>query len=71
MTTSHSSWYALRERQHKERIEQVETLAQSRLTQTQAAQRLGVKLQTLNRFIVLNNIYWPVKKQGQKTNDQS
>ena len=71
MTKSHSSWYALRERQYKERIEQVETLAQSRLTQTQAAQRLGVTLQTLNRFIVLNNIHWPVKKQGQKTNDQS
>jgi len=67
--TSHSKWYALRERQKQERIEQVRKLAQSRITQTQAARELGVSLQTLNRFIQLNEIFWPVVKQGVKSND--
>lgn len=67
MTRSRSKWYELRERQKKERIEQVTTLARARLTQTQAAQELGVTLQTLNRFIQLNGIIWPVVKQGVKT----
>jgi len=67
--TSHSKWYALRERQKQERIEQVRELAQSRITQTQAARELGVSLQTLNRFIQLNEIFWPVVKQGVKSND--
>ena len=67
--TSHSKWYALRERQKQERIEQVRELAQSRITQTQAARELGVSLQTLNRFIQLNEIFWPVVKQGVKNHD--
>lgn len=71
MTTSRSKWYELRERQRKERIEQVEKLARARLTQTEAAQKLGVTLQTLNRFIQLNDIFWPVVKQGVKTNARS
>jgi DNA invertase Pin-like site-specific DNA recombinase len=66
--TSHSKWYALRERQKQERIEQVRELAQSRITQTQAARELGVSLQTLNRFIQLNDIFWPVVKQGVRSN---
>lgn len=65
---SHSKWYGLRERQKRERIEQVEALARSRITQTEAAAELGVTLQVLNRFIQLNNIHWPVIKQGVKTN---
>ena len=65
---SPSKWYRLRDRQGLERIEQVEVLARSRITQTEAAKKLGVSLQVLNRFIQLNNIHWPVIKQGVRTN---
>ena len=67
MTKFHSKWYDLRDRQRKERIEQVEALARSRITKTEAAHELGVSLQTLNRFIQINEIHWPVIKQGVKT----
>ena len=65
---SPSKWYRLRDRQRLERIEQVEVLARSRITQTEAAKKLGVSLQVLNRFIQLNAIHWPVIKQGVRTN---
>jgi|TARA_Y100000015_G_scaffold27786_1_gene26967 DNA invertase Pin-like site-specific DNA recombinase len=67
MTRYHSeSWYELRDRQKQERLEQVQAFATSGVTQTKAAKELGVSLQTLNRFIQLNSIHWPVKEQGRR-----
>ena len=67
MTRYHSeSWYELRDRQKQERLEQVQAFAASGVTQTKAAKELGVSLQTLNRFIQLNSIHWPVKEQGRR-----
>ena len=65
---SPSKWYRLRDRQRLERIEQVEVLARSRITQTEAAKKFGVSFQVLNTFIQLNDIHWPVIKQGVRTN---
>jgi len=67
MTRYHfESWYELRDRQKQERLEQVQAFATSGVTQTKAAKELGVSLQTLNRFIQLNSIHWPVKEQGRR-----
>ena len=68
MTKYHSkeSWYELRDRQKLERLGQVQAFANSGVTQTTAARELGVSLQTLNRFIQLNSIHWPVKEQGRR-----
>ena len=68
MTTSHSSetWNEMRERHERERKEQVERLAQSRITQTEAAKYLGISLQCLNNFVQRHKIFWPVKKQGKR-----
>ena len=67
MTKYHSeSWYELRDRQKLERLGQVQAFANSGVTQTKAAKELGVSLQTLNRFIQLNSIHWPVKEQGRR-----
>lgn len=69
MTKYHSneSWYGLRDRQKGERLEQVQAFARSGWTQTKTAKVLGVSLQTLNRFIQLNSISWPVKEQGRRS----
>jgi DNA invertase Pin-like site-specific DNA recombinase len=69
MTKYHSkeSWYELRDRQKLERLGQVQAFANSGVTQTKAARELGVSLQTLNRFIQLNSINWPVKEQGKRS----
>ena len=68
MTKYHfESWYGLRDRQKKERLDQVQAFATSGSTQTKAAKELGVSLQTLNRFIQLNSISWPGKEQGRRS----
>ncbi len=68
MTKYHfESWYELRDRQKKERLDQVQAFATSGITQTKTAKELGVSLQTLNRFIQLNSIHWPVKEQGRRS----
>ncbi len=51
-------------RHHRERIELVQSLAQSRYTQAEAAKILDISRTNLNNFIQRNNIYWPVIKQG-------
>jgi DNA invertase Pin-like site-specific DNA recombinase len=56
----------MRERHERERKEQVERLAQSRITQTEAAKYLGISLQCLNNFVQRHKIFWPVKKQGRR-----
>jgi transcriptional regulator with GAF, ATPase, and Fis domain len=63
------TWDEMKARHKRERIELVETLAQSRLTQTQAAKMLKVELTALNNFIRRNRIFWPVIEQGKRTNE--
>ena len=62
------TWDEIKARHKRERIELVETLAQSRLTQTKAAKMLKVELTALNNFIRRNKIFWPVIEQGKRTN---
>lgn len=40
--------------------------AARRITQTQAARRLGMSLTGLNNLIHRVGIFWPVKQQGRK-----
>lgn len=63
------TWYEMKNRHHKERMNQVKYLAVMGYTQTQAAKILDVKLTMLNNFVKRNNIYWPVIEQGKKTNE--
>lgn len=59
-------WREMTQRHKRERIELVQSLAQSRYTQTQASKILNVSLHCLNNFIHRNQIHWPVKRQGKK-----
>ena len=64
------TWDEMRARHMRERIELVESLAQSRYTQTQASKILGMKLSALNNFIRRNEVYWPVIEQGKKSDKE-
>ena len=55
-------WYEMAARHKREKREMVEGLAQANYTQRQAAEKLGVSVQTLHRYITLNNINWPNKQ---------
>lgn len=56
-------WYEMAARHKREKRELVESLANANYTQKQAAEALGVSVQTLHRYITLNNIQWPNKQQ--------
>jgi hypothetical protein len=58
------TWDEMKARHMRERVELVESLAQSRYTQTEASKILNVKLTALNNFVRRNEIYWPVIQQG-------
>ena len=60
-------WGEMTIRHKKERIELVESLAQSRFTQTEAAKILGTTPTNLNTFIKRNDINWLYIRQGRKT----
>tara|TARA_R100001369_G_scaffold61509_1_gene88397 strand:+ start:1654 stop:1851 length:198 start_codon:yes stop_codon:yes gene_type:complete len=60
-------WGEMTIRHKKERIELVESLAQSRFTQTEAAKILGTTLTNLNTFVKRNDINWLYIRQGRKT----
>ncbi len=60
------TWDQMTARHRRERRAMVVTLAESRLTQTEAAKLLGIKLTRLNNYIHRNGIFWPVVKQGQR-----
>ena len=60
-------WGEMTIRHKKERIELVESLAQSRFTQTEAAKILGTTLTNLNTFVKRNDINWLYIHQGRKT----
>ncbi len=57
-------------RHHRERVELVQSLAQSRYTQSEAAKILDISRTNLNNFIQRNGIYWPVIRQGRKSGEQ-
>ena len=54
-------------RHHRERVELVQSLAQSRYTQAEAAKILDISRTNLNNFIQRNGIYWPVIRQGRRS----
>jgi transcriptional regulator with GAF, ATPase, and Fis domain len=64
------TWDEMRARHMRERVELVESLAQSRYTQTQASKILHMKLSALNNFVRRNQIYWPVIQQGKKSDKE-
>jgi len=57
-------------RHQRERVELVQSLAQSRYTQAEAAKILDISRTNLNNFIQRNGIYWPVIRQGRKSGEQ-
>ena len=64
------TWDEMRARHMRERVELVQSLAQSRYTQTEASKILNVKLSALNNFVRRNEIYWPVIQQGKKSDKE-
>lgn len=63
-------WIEMTMRHHRERVELVQSLAQSRYTQAEAAKILDISRTNLNNFIQRNGIYWPVIRQGRKSDEQ-
>jgi len=62
------TWEEMTVRHKRERMELVQSLAQSDYTQTQAAKILDVKKTCLNNFIKRNKVRWPVIRQGRTKN---
>lgn len=60
------TWDQITRRHKREKIAIVQALADERITQTEAADRLNMTLTGLNNFIHRNRIFWPVIKQGQR-----
>ena len=60
------TWNQIKTRQKKEQVELINKIAQSNITQTEAARILEITPQNLNSFILKNDIDWPVKKQGRR-----
>ena len=63
------TWGEMTARHKRERLEMVQSLAQSSYTQTQAAKILDVKLTCLNNYVQRNRVFWPVIQQGKTRND--
>jgi len=59
----------MRARHKREAIDQIETMAARRITQTEAAKILDVSLTCLNNIIQRNRIFWPVIRQGRKAKE--
>lgn len=60
------TWEQIKARQKKEQVELINKIAQTQVTQTEAARILEITPQNLNSFILKNDIDWPVKKQGRR-----
>ena len=58
------TWGEIKTRHKKEQVELIKEIAQTQITQTEAARTLGISPQNLNSFILKNDIDWPGKKQG-------
>lgn len=54
------------ERHKLEKLRAVEAMNAARMTQTEAAKALDVKLTCLNNFVRRNRIQWRVIEQGRK-----
>lgn len=63
-------WIEMTMRHHRERVKLVQSLAQSRYTQAEAAKILDISRTNLNNFIQRNGISWPVIRQGRKSGEQ-
>jgi len=61
------TWIEMTKRHKQERIDLVKSLAQSRYSQTEAAELLDTTLTNLNNFIKRNGIYWITIKQGRRS----
>ncbi len=62
------TWDEMTSRHRRERREMVQKLADARLTQTEAAKVLKIKLTRLNNYIHRSGIFWPVVRQGRTSN---
>tara|TARA_R110002020_G_scaffold95937_9_gene230108 strand:+ start:49919 stop:50128 length:210 start_codon:yes stop_codon:yes gene_type:complete len=60
------TWAEMNDRHAMERAEALSRLRDAGLTQTQAAQRLGIPLGHLNSFIIRNGIPWTAPQKGRK-----
>tara|TARA_R100001369_G_scaffold16867_4_gene31984 strand:- start:1155 stop:1364 length:210 start_codon:yes stop_codon:yes gene_type:complete len=60
------TWAEMNDRHAVEKAEALTRLRDAGLTQTQAAQRLGIPLGHLNSFIIRNGIPWTQPQQGRK-----
>jgi len=59
-------WWEMTLRHKQERLDLVQSLADSLHTQTEAAKILDISIKNLNNFIQRNNVEWPVIQQGRK-----
>lgn len=62
-------WDEMSERHFREKYEALQSLNQSRYTQTEAARLLGMSPRRLNNWVKAFKIIWIVKRQGRKTNE--
>jgi hypothetical protein len=69
MAPTFETWAEMTARHKRERLEMVQSLAQSSYTQTQASKILDVKLTCLNNYVQRNRVFWPVIQQGKTRND--
>ena len=60
------TWGEMTTRHAIEKAEALASLRDAGLTQTQAAQKLGIPLSHLNSFIKRNGIPWTPPRQGQR-----
>lgn len=61
------TWPELIARHERERRDLIAAMAARRITQAQAAPKLNVTRTYLNQLIRRHRVFWPVKKQGQRT----
>jgi transcriptional regulator with GAF, ATPase, and Fis domain len=64
MQNEFETWSEINDRHALEKAEAMASLRDAGLTQTQAAQKLGIPLGHLNSFIARNGIPWTPAKQG-------
>ena len=58
------TWAEINDRHALEKAEAMASLRDAGLTQTQAAQKLGIPLGHFNSFIIRNGIPWTAPQQG-------
>lgn len=58
------SEHEIRKRHERDLRLVLTSLADLRITQTEACAVFGTHLATLNQLLIRNGVFWPVKKQG-------